>query len=79
MVVDRGGLQAFLHSAVELDERSWFSNFSHVAHCDAVGFLSLEDGRSGRWLLRPGGLCQIHWSDGRYTYLVGNLADRPPC
>lgn len=72
VLIDRAGLQAFLDRALEVDEQAWWRN-SHVALCDAEGALSLEDGRTGRWLVRPGGLGQLRWDDGSVTYLVDHL------
>lgn len=71
--IDREGFQSFLSRAIEVEPAAWGS-YSHVAMCDAVGSLCLEDGRTGRWLLRPGGLGQIEWSDGTMTYLVDGRA-----
>lgn len=70
MQVDRVAFEAFLSKAREIDRERWHHDYSHVGMCDATGLLSLEDGREGRWLLRPGGLCRLDWSDGASTYLV---------
>jgi hypothetical protein len=60
----------FLSKARAVSEWRWFHEHSHVGDGDRTGHLTLHDGTSLRWMMRPGGLAYLESADGRKVYLV---------
>ncbi len=64
-------LAVFLADAHAVGKRRWLHGYSHVALMDRSGRILLRDGRTLRWMLRPGGLGYLEDARGGRTYLVG--------
>ena len=67
----------FLSEAHVVSEWQWLHEYSHVAFGDRTGHLTLHDGTSLRWMIRPGGLAYLEFTDGRKVYLVSCCLKRP--
>lgn len=70
-LVDQAMLESILADYHEVGEWHWTHGYSHVALMDNRGCMELE-GKLVGWLVRPGGLCQLEWEDGRRLYLASS-------
>ena len=70
-------VREFLSKAHVVSEWKWLHEYSHVAFGDRMGHLTLHDGTSLRWMIRPGGLAYLESEDGRKLYLVSCCLKRP--
>ena len=61
---------AFLMEAKAVSQDAWLHSYSHVAHSDYTGTITLRTGERVRWLIRPGGLGSLTFQDGQELFLV---------
>jgi hypothetical protein len=61
---------AFLTQAKVVSKDVWLHNYSHVALADHTGRMTLREGGTVRWLIRPGGLGTLTFPDGKELFLV---------
>lgn len=60
----------FLSAPTVVTKNQWWHNFHHVAGLDRTSRLTLRNGRTIGWLMRPGGLAQLEFANKHRIYLV---------
>ena len=68
--IDSTTLAEILTSWSPVSPEAWGHHYSHVAFGDRTGSALLAPGGWVRWLVRPGGLAFLTFSDGRRVFLV---------
>ena len=68
--VDSGDLSRILATFVVVSNEEWLHGYSHVGGGDRRGWARLGNGGTVDWLIRPGGLARLQYSDGPAVYLV---------
>ena len=61
---------AFLAKAKAVSKDTWLHSFSHVGSADYEGTMTLRTGERVSWLIRPGGLGRLRFTDGSELFLV---------
>lgn len=71
--VGRNDIEEVLSKWYQVSQEHWQHGYSHVAFGDKTGTIKLKDGRSIRWMVRPGGLAELAFEDGTTIYLAREL------
>ena len=75
--VTRADLEKILTSYHQVGEEHWRHGYSHVAFADRTGHVTMKDGRTITWLVRPGGLAWLEFPGGARMYLAREKTDWP--
>jgi len=71
--VERNDIEEVLRTWYQVSQEHWQHGYSHVAFEDRTGTIKLKDGRTIRWMVRPGGLAKFAFQDGTALYLAREL------
>jgi hypothetical protein len=72
-IVDQKQIAAVLDTWHRIPQDHWRHGYSHVAMEDRTGSLTLKDGRTVQWMVKPGGLSTLSMPDGETIYLAREL------
>ena len=75
--ITRVDLETILTTYHQVGEEHWKHGYSHVAFADRTGHVTLKDGRTIRWLVRPGGLAWLQFPGGTRLYLAAEKTEWP--
>lgn len=68
--VTRDDFERILTTYRVVPPESWTADYHHVAFSDRTGTLTLRDGTTVAWLVRPGGLARLRFRDGTQLHLA---------
>jgi hypothetical protein len=71
--VERKDIEEVLRKWHRVSQDHWRHGYSHVALADRTGTITLKDGNTVRWMVRPGGLATLTFQDGKVLYLAREL------
>ena len=72
--IDRKVFDRVLTTWHQVSRDQWHHGYSHVAGEDRTGTITLKDGTTIHWMVRPGGLATFSLPNGQTVY----LAQSPP-
>lgn len=68
--ITRAELNTILDTYHEVSADIWLHRYSHVYGGDRTGTITLKDGRTIKWLVRPAGLATLTLPNGFTHYLA---------
>lgn len=68
--IARVDLAQILETYYQVTEDEWRHMYSHVAFGDRTGHVVLNDRRTIKWMVRPGGLAVLEFPGGARLYLA---------
>ncbi len=68
--VTQSDITEVIQSWHRVTEAQWRHHYSHVSGGDRTGTLTLQDGRQGYWMVRPGGLARVTYDHAAPIYLA---------
>lgn len=71
--VERKDLEDVLRTWHQVSEDHWRHGYHHLAGEDRTGTISLKDGTSIKWMVKPGGLAALTFKGGAILYLAREL------
>jgi hypothetical protein len=76
-IITRKIFETILKSYHEVTKENWEHGYSHVGLADRTGYIILDDGRRIKWMIRPGGLAWLEFSNGKRLYLAKEKTKLP--
>ena len=64
--------EAILKDYYQVEEDHWMHGYSHVAFGDRTGHVTLKDGRTIKWMVKPGGLAWLEFPSGKKMFLAAS-------
>jgi hypothetical protein len=68
--IDSAQIASILTTWHAVSEDEWRHNYHHVALEDRTGTITLRDGTTLRWMVRPGGLAMLSLPEHRTAFLA---------
>lgn len=70
--VTQKAFEAILKEYYQVEEDHWMHGYSHVAFGDRTGHVTLKDGRTLKWMVKPGGLAWLEFPSGKKMFLAAS-------
>lgn len=68
--IDRGQLERILTTWYPVSEEHWRHGYHHVGFCDRTGTITVRDGTTLQWMVRPGGLATLSLPEHTTVFLA---------